>query len=459
MTNNNKRRKIVLIGAGSAMFSRGLISDLIKSSGLGPWELGLVDIDPEALEAIEGLAEKMIDQKNADIKISASTERKDILPDSDIVVTMIGVGGRKAWEKDVQIPREYGVYQPVGDSVMAGGISRALRMIPPMVEIAEDVKKFCPDAFFFNYANPMTAICRAVNKVTDVNMTGLCVGVDLTISYLAEILELPRKDISALWAGVNHFTLIYDLRYKGENLWPRFRKKVEEHREKQANITPGKKFSEMGETPETNNIVQEHPFSLEIFNHYGAFPAVLDRHVVEFFPERFSDGQYQGHTLGVDTFSVEKTLEHGDEIYEEIVAEGTKDGPLSPDFFGKTEGEHSELINILKSIYYDTRDIYSVNKPNKGTVSSIFDNAILETPGVATAEGFKTLKLDFPDHLAAIINKNLGPIELTVEAGLKGSRKLFVEALLADGSLNDRNKAEKMAEELLCAHDEYLPQF
>lgn len=123
-----KRQKLVIIGAGSAMFTQGLMADLILTGQ--PWRLGLVDIDPQALATAHGLCKRMVQAREADITIEASTERRDVLPGADVVVTTIGVGGRRAWEADVFIPRRYGIYQPVGDTVMPGGISRAMRMAP-----------------------------------------------------------------------------------------------------------------------------------------------------------------------------------------------------------------------------------------------------------------------------------------------------------------------------------------
>ena len=114
-------KKIVLIGAGSAVFTQGLVADMILSPDLGPWELGLVDIDPQALETAEGLSRRMIEARDEEINISASTERRDILPGADIVVATVGVGGRRAWETDVSIPRKYGVYQPVDRQVVDQG--------------------------------------------------------------------------------------------------------------------------------------------------------------------------------------------------------------------------------------------------------------------------------------------------------------------------------------------------
>jgi alpha-galactosidase len=167
-------KRIVLVGAGSAVFTQGLVADMILSPDLGPWELGLVDIDPQALETAEGLSRRMVEAKGGQVSISASTERRDVLLGADVVVTTIGVGGRRGWEADVFIPRKYGIYQPVGDSVMAGGVSRAMRMIPALVDIARDVKVLCPEALFVNYSNPMTANCWAVRKAAGVPVVGLC---------------------------------------------------------------------------------------------------------------------------------------------------------------------------------------------------------------------------------------------------------------------------------------------
>ena len=190
--------KIVLIGAGSAMFTRGLMADLIQAPDLGPWEVGLVDVDPGALETAEGLCRRMVAARQAaaarraEIRLSASLDRRDLLGGADVVVTTIGVGGRRAWEADVFIPRRFGVYQPVGDSVMPGGTSRALRMIPAMVDIAKDVQDLAPDALFFNYANPMSAICRAVRKATGAEQLAF-------FAAIAPIVYADTIDMSKAW--------------------------------------------------------------------------------------------------------------------------------------------------------------------------------------------------------------------------------------------------------------------
>jgi alpha-galactosidase len=433
------------------MFTQGLVADMIQSPDLGPWELGLVDVDPQALETAEGLSHWMVEARGAEIAVSASTDRRDVLPGADVVVSTVGVGGRRAWEADVFIPRKYGVYQPVGDSVMPGGVSRAMRMIPALVDIARDVKALCPEALFVNYANPLTANCWAIRRATGVPVVGLCHGVFDVERQLAGFIGAPPEEVTSLYAGLNHLTFIFDLRWQGRDAWPLVRARLAEEL--------GEVLDEMG-APSESFRAADNPFSWSLFETYGAYPAVNDRHVTEFFPERFPEGQYYGRTLGVDAFSLEGTIAWGDQVYADMRAQALGEKPLDEEVFERAEGEHEQLLAILHSIEYDERRVFSANLPNRGAVSNLPHDAILELPAVATATGLRPLQiLDFPDPLAAIINRKLTATLLTVEAALAGDRGLFVEALLADGAVTDPEVAREMAEELLEAHRQYLPNF
>jgi alpha-galactosidase len=456
-------KKIVLIGAGSAMFTHGLVADLIQSSDLGPWELGLVDIDPQALETAEGLSRKMVEFANTAISVRASTDRRDILPGADVVVSTIGVGGRRAWELDVTIPRKYGIYQPVGDSVMAGGVSRSMRMIPALVDVARDVQRLCPSARFFNYSNPMTTNCWAIRKATGQPVTGLCHGTFHVERQLASFIGAPPEEITSLFVGLNHMTYIYDLRWRGRDAWPLVRARLaEEKGQPQKWDELGKIFPEMGGSAPNGARFKaaDNPFSWSVFETYGAYPAVNDRHVVEFFPERFPGGVYHGKLLGLETYSVEDVLARGDTIYANMRAQAVGKQRVDEGFFNRAEGEHEQLLAILRSFEFDQRRIFSANLPNLGAVPNLPDQVILELPAVATATGLRPIQiLDFPDSLAAIVTRKAAAAALTVEAALCGSRRLFVEALLADGSVNDPEVARKMADELLDTHRQYLPNF
>ena len=456
------RRNIVIIGAGSTAFTTGLVTDLVLTPDMGPWELRLVDIDPEALETAAGLSRRMIDARGADTTIRSSVERRDLLPGADVVVCTIAVGGRRARELDVLIPRKYGVYQPVADTAMAGGISRAMRMVPALVDIARDVGELSPHAWFFNYANPMSVNCWAIRQATGVPVVGLCIGVFSVIRHLARIIGAPVDEVTALYAGVNHLTFIHELRWSGKDAWPLVRAKLARDDEEAAEATvaeiPG------GDTTQAPvdwvPTRSDNPFSWSLFDAYGAYPAVNDRHVVEFFPERFPGGRYYGKTLGVDAFSIESGIAHGDESYARMRAWASGKEPLDLSIFERRVGEHSKLLDILGSIDLDQRRIFAANVPNRGAVPSLPSDAVLELPAAATASGLRPLQMaDFPATLAAIITRKIASIELTVEAALQGDRDLCIEALLTDGSVADPAIARALIDELLDAHRQYLPNF
>jgi len=453
-----QRLKLVIIGAGSAMFTRGLVADLILTGQ--PWLLALVDIDENALSVAAGLSRRMVQAKNADIIVQESLERRDLLPGADVVVTTVGVGGRRAWEADVFIPRRYGFYQPVGDTVMAGGISRALRMAPAMVAIARDVVALCPQAHFVNYANPMTVNCWAMRRATGAAVVGLCHGVMHVERDLARYVGVPPSEVTSLAAGVNHLTWLFDLHWRGRDMWPLLRARYAQER--------GQPFDrdllDLPSQPTPAGAKHWHPsdspFTWSLFEKYGAYPAVHDRHVTEFFPEHFPHGSYYGKTLGIDAFSFEATIAQGDRIFAEMEAQAKGLARLDEQIFQRAAGEHEQLLDIMASMAGDERRIFSANLPNAGAVPNLPPDAIVELPAAATASGFRSLSVpDFPEPLAEIILRRLESQELTVQAALTGDRALVVEALLADGGVRERGTAEALADDLIREQRQYLPQF
>lgn len=453
------RKKIVLIGAGSAVFTKGLIADFIQSQ-YGKWEIALCDINSTILESITKLAKKMVEQKNSDIVISSSTDRTELLPGADFVVTTIAVGGRRAWEQDVKIPRKYGIYQPVGDSIMPGGISRAQRMIPVMIEIAKDVERLCPDAYFFSYSNPMTAIVTAVRRATNVKLIGLCHGVIYGEKYLAKMLGVDVKRITTIGAGLNHLTWLYDIRVDGKDVRQELldivSKQKEDHKK---NPHERNFFNPLLEDKEIPNHM-DNPLSWELFERYLGLPAVVDRHAVEFFPERFPNGQYYGATLGIDAFPIEEVIARGETTYKNMLNQGDVEGEIEADLFSRADGEHEQLVEIIKSLVNDERKVFSVNIPNDGAVAGIQDDAVLEIPSVATGLGFSSMHVNnFRGPMKDIIIKRLTSVDLTVEAALTGDKKLWAEAMMLDGAVTDYETAESLVADFIAEHKEYLPQY
>lgn len=448
--------RYVLIGAGSVSFTRGLVADIIRTGK--EVDLGLVDVNPEALEVAERLVAKMVAARQAAIRISASTDRRDVLPGADAVVCTVGVGGRRAWERDITIPGEHGIFQPVGDTTMPGGLSRALRMVPAMVAIARDVLDLCPDALFFNYGNPMTAVCRATRKATGANVVGLCHGVRGTAQYLAGFINVPFEEVSYTAVGINHLTWFLEFRHRGRDAWPAARAELA----RRLDTTPEKllqSFAALGDKPELRERLDQ-PFSWHAFAVYGAFPAVLDCHAIEFFPQFAREGAYYGNTLGVDVFNAEARIEHGDRAWEEMRRIAFDQQPVPDAYFGSGSGEHEEVVSIIESVENDAGRIYSANLPNVGQAPNLPPEAVLEGPAIADAGGLRPIGVGgLPSGIAATLASRLAVVETVVDAALDGDRELFVQALVADGSVKSLAGAQRLADDLLAAHAEHLPQF
>lgn len=450
------KKILVLLGAGSAVFTRGLLADLISAPDLGPFDIRLVDVDEAALEVAVGLARKMVETegRESSITVAGSSDRLEVLAESDFVVSSVGVGGRPAWETDWEVARRHGVLQPVGDSVMPGGISRAMRTVPVMVEIAEDVCRLAPGALFFNYSNPMTANCQAMVSRTGVEVVGLCHGVWHVQRELARLIRRPAEETSTLYCGINHLTFVYDFRWNGVDAWPLVRERLAEDRS--APLDP----ADLGNIWQDGSKATYNPFSWEIFDRFGAYPAADDRHVTEFFPERFASGSYYGKTLGVDAFSLKEILEWGEDRYQRMRAEATGSAALDRELLESSSGEQEQLLAILRSVLFDQRITVSANVPNRGLVPNLPSACVVEVPAIVTGRGLRALQVpDLPDPIAAVLTKRLAPIEVIIEAALAGDAELFAEAILLDGAVSELSTARAMAADFVEAQRRYLPRF
>jgi len=400
----------------------------------------------------------MVAAAGAPVRVKAATDRRQLLPAADSVICTVGVGGRRAWERDVLVPRQFGIYQPVGDTTMPGGLSRALRMVPAMVAIAEDVLDLSPDALFFNYGNPMTAVCRGIRKATGATVVGLCHGVIEVARFLARFIGVPLEETRHVAAGVNHLTWFTEFRHQGRDAWPRVRKELARRLDVDVANLDAALAALDNASPAPD--VLDNPFSWQLFALTGAFPAVLDRHASEFFPQLFRDGSYFGRRLGVDAFSFEQCVESGDRGFQKMqaIAEGSE--ALPDDFLGTSGGEHEQVIDIIDSIETDAGRVYSANLPNTGQVGNLPLGAVIESPAVADASGLHPIAVgDLPSGIAATVASRLAVVETIVDAALAGDRDLFVQALVADGSVDSLHAAQQLADALLAAHSEFLPRF
>lgn len=453
------RSKLVLIGAGSTVFTQRLVADIILAGVADQWELALVDIDPVTLDAVDKLVAKMMHAKGAAIPVTAATDRRAVLHGADYVVTTIAVGGRAGWQRDIEIPRNYGIFQPVGDTALPGGISRAMRMIPQMIAIARDIAELCPDAVFFNYSNPMTAICRAIRKETGVPVIGLCHGVHHVEGVIARFLGVEEESISSFGIGLNHLTFLTRLFHNGVDARPTIHDKL---REQKAGLS-----DELAHKSVWANIVEgrapryaDDPFSWGMFEDYSIFPCAMDRHAVEFYPERFPGGNYFEHKLGREAFPIDARIALGDKWFAEMLAIANSAEPLPKVYYENVPGESEQLFDIIHSLQRDERKIFSVNLPNRGQASYLPTDAIVECNAAAVGGGFAALIADdLPPALVAKLQSKIAAVEITVDAALKGSRDLMLEALLADGAVGDPDTARSLRDDLIDAHRAHLPNF
>jgi alpha-galactosidase len=433
------RKKIVLIGAGSAVFTKGLVLDILERP-MEKWSIGLVDIDENALNVIHRVVKKMILQKRADVELFVSTDRRDVLAGANYVVSTIGVGGRRGWEQDVFIPREYGVYQPVGDTVGPGGISRALRMIPQLLDISRDIETLCPGAVFFNYSNPMTMNCMAIRRAAKTPVIGLCHGVKNGVRRIAEFMGLPSDSISFTACGLNHMVFLYHLRHEARDLFPVFIQKLDK--------TPWE-----GRTvgPLTADFVREH----------HAYVVSDDRHFSEFVPDILSKGAYFGRTLGLDgAFSFEDTIRWGDDEFALYAEYARSESSLPDEFFHREAGEHEQLMEMITSLEEDYPGIFYVNVPSHGAVTGLPYDTVVERPALFSGSGISPMQMtDFPSELFPYIMRYAAVYEMAVQAALTGDIRLVCYAVEACCLPLGRKSLGQMVDKLLTAHKVYLPQF
>lgn len=456
----SERRKVVLIGAGSTVFTQRLVADIILAGEEDSWEIALVDIDPVTLDAVDRLVAKMLASKGARIPVTATTDRREALPGARFVVTTIAVGGRPGWAADIEVPRRHGVFQPVGDTMLPGGISRAMRMIPPMLEIARDVERLCPSAHFFNYSNPMTAICRAVRRETSVPVVGLCHGVLHVEGQIARFLGAEPGSVTSLGVGLNHLTFLTRLFLHGQDAGPLLRERLAEQRRTLEQEIAGKaEWPNIVPADKTPRYADD-PFSWGVYEAHGVFPCAMDRHAVEFFPELFPGGAYHGRLLGQEAFPIDQRIALGDQWYAEMLALARSPEPLPQDRWDNLPGESEQLLQIMRSLMGDGREVFSVNVPNRGQAPYLPTDAVIECNAAATGAGFVPLLADeLPEPLVAKLKDKIAAVERTVDAAVTGDREAMLEALLADGGVTDPGVARALRDDLLAAHRDHLPQF
>lgn len=424
--------KIVFIGGGSFHWGPGIIRDFIVSSELGGSTLVLQDINHEAAETNRIIAEHLRSQAGADLNVEVVDDRRAALRDADYVVVAIAVGGLEAWRLDMEIPDKYGVRQTIADTVGPGGLSRGLRNIPVMLEIAKDMEAVCPEAWLVNVTNPMTTLTRSVWRKTGIRCIGLCHEVFHCLHDLEPILGASSDEIRFNAAGINHCVWMIELNVRGED-----------------GIEIARRHWQ-GEGRPKDTVA---PLLLEIF---GALPVWRGRHLSEFFPHFLTPASGYGEkygfldqmvTVGDRYASRKKGYEHWLEMRE---------GKRLPELKRGDE----PVVPVIIALEGGPSVTFMVNWPNGGQISNFPRDVVVETKAVVDRRGVSPICAgDLPLGIHGALMRHVDNQELIVEAAVKGDRQLALQALFNDPLVNSIENAEKMLDELLKAHAEYLGQF
>jgi alpha-galactosidase/6-phospho-beta-glucosidase family protein len=443
--------KIVIIGGGSYMWGSIFLRDIFTTPELHGSNVVLEDINPERMDIVYQLGQKMLKDHNLDFKLEQTTKLDEALEGADFVILTITTGGFESMRPDLEIPWKYGVRQSVGDTTGPGGLSRALRNIPVIAEITRKVDQICPKAFFLNYTNPMSTLTRTINMHRSVKgkTVGLCHEWSGVRKKLAAIFTIDEAEIQPRVAGINHLIWLTSLVISGNDKW-----------DEMPDITDRILLGEINPGEGDNTVfVDQCKLKSQLFKLYGALPAAGDRHIAEFFPSFITEETEWGAKYGFRLTSIEDRYELEGFIQGMIQAALKGDMPLEP-FMAERSGEAaSEIITALTTA---DRYIGILNLPNSGQISNLPLESIVETYGVIDNTGADAIYFgDFSPGVQTIIEKHIRNQEMTVQAALTGDRELALQVLFND-PLSSRLSVEQskaMLDELLVAHREYLPRF
>lgn len=453
--------KIVIIGAGSMAFAPALLGGFSGDRRYQGATIALVDVNEEALEIIQRLAQRLSDERDLRWKIAASTERRDVLADADIVTAAIGVGGMDAFRLDLEIPSRYGCVQPVGDTTGPGGLARALRHIPVLVGIARDMEQLCPHATFYNFTNPLTVLVQAVSKLTRIRCIGLCIGVDLTWDHLCHVLGVEKSRTSIVAGGLNHCHWILDLRLDGQDAFPILDAALDEMEgNPEAMARLQRRYAALASRPQ-EPFKGKEPLCTALYRQLGYYPGPGDWHVAEFFPQFIQSTPEQRARFDFDQGYLKHIAEAHPAMLRKMADMAYYRSPLDEAIFGKELAwEHTQLTDILAAQADDLGQVFYVNIPNRGYIHNLPEGVVVEVPARADAGGIHPFALgDLPLSVLAPLARKAAALDLTIEAALEGSRRKAVQAYLHDPYCTDVESGARLVNELIDAQLPYLPAF
>jgi alpha-galactosidase len=457
--------KIVVIGAGSAIFGLNTVAALVGSERLRGSHVALVDRNAETVASMGRLAERLNREWDAGIGITTHTHHAESLEGAAFIVSAIEVGPReKLWQSDYEITLKYGVRQPYAENGGPGGFAHAARNIGPVMEIVRDIERTCPDAWFINFSNPMMRICDAIARYSSIKVVGLChqihAGYGMIGYVLADYLgiEVPEGEISthadpAIWprlglivrraleridvkaAGLNHFTWMLDLRDKrtGEDLYPLFA-------ERWADFDPA-----------------FEPLTRRVYDAFGWFPIPGDEHMCEYVPWASDPLTRPWEKYEISLYDWDLMAQMRDLGHDDIAK--MADGRSSIDHLRDADSEG--VVEIIEAVAGAGNDYHlAVNLPNAGYIPNLPAGAIVEVPGVVSGAGVQGVGVGpLPESIAELCRREIAVTRLCVDAAIRGDRQAALQCLLLDPVITDLDVAKQILDDYLETYREHLPQF
>jgi alpha-galactosidase len=435
--------KIAFIGAGSLGFTRGLVRDILTFPLLKDATLALMDIDPERLEFAQKAVQRIVDLGQYPATVEATMDRAEALQGADAVLCTILAGGVDVWQHDILIPKKYGVDTNVGDTRGPSGVFRALRTIPVMLEIVKDMERYCPDAILLNYTNPMAMLCRAMQRESFIQLTGLCHSVQGTARMLARWIGAPDDEITYTCAGINHQAWYVTYAWNGQDAYPLIRAAVEGNEE----------------------IYNEEQVRNEMFLHLDYYVTESSGHNSEYnwwFRKR-SDliEKYCTHGTGWNpgeyAYILKEYEKRRDTWKEEAKKWFDQETPIS------LERGHEYAASIINARMGGKIFSFNGNVPNAGIIDNLPAGACVEVPVFVDKAGFHAVHVGpLPPQCVALNHVSVMVEEMAVEACLTGDPRLVFQALAYDplsAAVLSLAEIKAMVNEMLQQNKEYLTTF
>ncbi len=433
-------KKIVFIGAGSMVFTRNLVRDILTYPALADCEIALVDINEEKLALVKKVVENIIAQGKYSAKVTVTTDRRQALPNADGVLITVAVGNFDTAHINLEIPMKYGVDICVGDTRGPAGIFTMLRTLPLLLDICADISELAPKAIVLNYTNPMAMLCRALQEKTGLQITGLCHSVQGTVRMLARWIGAPVEEISYLCAGINHQAHYIKLEWSGKDAYPLLREAMKD---------PA--------------ILNEEQVRNEMFLQFGYYVTESSGHASEYVPwfrkrkdllEQFCT-HGTGWNPGLHEMGVNFTTNH-DNWREEFSKWLEADIDLN-------RGEEY-ASSIFNACFGDqTPFLFNGNMRNFGIIDNLPYGCCVEAPAVASKDGLQGIHVGaIPDALAIMNTQHALCEELAVKGFFYANKEDIFHAICMDpltSAVLSLGEIRKMTDELFAANIEFLPMF